>query len=276
MMKVRIDQRILNELMSEARAHDPAPPVDFLQTDQAKHFALEAIASALLTYSYFYIPDAADPLKQYVGAISLFTISVSLKDAKYFFPDTTPVTTVVLWAATLYTDNGGVTDWLDIACRMGGQLAGFLLAFAVAFLNADALKQGAYVCAFVTTNATHAFNEGLGTMIEAIAIAFAVIPLLSPYMGNTGFQSKAEEISPPNQMRLCRVAFVLSLVHYTLERLLQATMNPLATLLQYYVLDEGGNPWIVVAAQLVGLALACIYVQWCMPKAETIRQMGKN
>ena len=61
-----------------------------------------------------------------------------------------------------------------------------------------------------------------------------------------------------------------------MERLLQATMNPLATLLQYYVLDEGGNPWIVVAAQLVGLALACIYVQWCMPKSETIRQMGKN
>ena len=78
-----------------------SPPIKTPESP-LKHVVLEALASALVTYAAVYVPEApTDYLKQYVGSICILAIVTALKDSHYFFPDATPMTTAVLWAATL-------------------------------------------------------------------------------------------------------------------------------------------------------------------------------
>ena len=238
-----------------------------------KHIVLEAMASILTTYAAIYVPEAeADYLKQYVGSVCILAIVMALKDSHYFFPDATPMTTAVLWAATLYTDERGHTDWGEIARRLFGQLVGYSCVFCVAAANRDVLRDSAYLVDYDCSDATHALNEGLGTLIEGVAIAYATIPLLSPYTNDSGIQSKAEA-NPPNNAHLWPVALSLALIHYTLEQLFQGTMSPLVTVLQYNIQDRLQDVGAPVVCQLVGLGLACLYVQWCAPSAETLSRL---
>ena len=241
-----------------------------------KHVVLEALASALVTYAAVYVPEApTDYLKQYVGSICILAIVTALKDSHYFFPDATPMTTAVLWAATLYTDEGKKTaDWAEIGRRVFGQLVGYGVAFAVAAANKDALQQ-ADLLVYAASDGAHAFNEGLGTLIEGVAIAYATIPLLSPYTNEPGIQSKAEA-NPPPAGQLWPVAASLAVIHYALERVFQGTMNPLTTVLQYYLQGRLAVVYGPVIAQLAGLALACLYIQWCAPSSETLARLRKR
>ena len=234
----------------------------------AKHFVLEAMASVLVTYSAFYVPDSeSDFLKQYVGSICVFAIIMTLKDSDYFFPDATPITTTVLCAATLYTSENGSTNWTEIFSRVSGQLAGYALVFWL--VTMEPLSESESGPATYVSS----INEGIGTMIEGIAIAFATIPLLTPYDNGNGLRSKAEA-APPSNRSLSLVALSLSVIHYTLERLFRATMNPLVTILRCYL--DGSNAVFVVFCQLAGLFAAFLYVSWCVPSRETLQKLRKS
>ena len=243
-----------------------APPPAPKSTEYyLRHFSLEAIASVLVTYSFICAPDSEhDFLKQYVGSICTFTIIMTLKDSDYFFPDSTPVATAVLWAATLYTSEDGKTNWMDIAARVGGQLCGYFVVFWLA------LQETISIETTVAESTTLYVNEYLGTMIEGIAIAFATIPLLSPYPSSSGMQSKSEAI-PPSNSSLSLVALSLAAVHYTLERVFRATMNPLVTILRCYV--EGKDSTLIVFFQCVGVAVAMMYVSWNIPSRDTLAKL---
>jgi glycerol uptake facilitator-like aquaporin len=275
------------------------------------HAVLEMIASILLCYSSLYMPNSEhDDLKQYVSATCVFTVVMGLKDAYYFFPDGSPFVTAMLWAATLYTDRRNQTRWDDIRARVLGQFIGWGVVFYLAQSNRDNLKLHADLLTPRSGLWTHCVNEGLGTMLECIAITFATIPLITPYdeddagdnaattsvtekrrraggrahqQGGDGgaqqhqlIKSKAEA-DPPTNDALFLVALSLAAIHYALERIFQATMNPFCTCLQIYVSGET-NPWEwlgPVLGQIAGAFLAGIYVKMCLPSRDTVRKLLK-
>ena len=68
----------------------------------------------------------------------------------------------------------------------------------------------------------------------------------------------------------------LAVIHYALERVFQGTMNPLTTVLQYYLQGRLAVVYGPVIAQLAGLALACLYIQSCAPSSETLARLRKR
>lgn len=270
-------------LAKDERHHEPRQPepqgmADYVEVLQ--HLVLEMMASILVTYSVVYMPESGlDYLKQYVGSLTIFAVIVTMKDAYLFFPDATPMTTVVLYAASLYTLENGATDWADIAGRLVGQGLGCGVVFGLVYANKDAVLEHSLIA---SRNGTvplyngdalvHSLNEGIATMLEGAAIAFATIPLVGVYESMEGIQSKSEMI-PPSGRALCIVGLSLGLIHYVLERLFQTTMSPLATMLQYSLRGEWHGVWQPVLAQLGGLALACAYVHWCSPSKKTLEKV---
>ena len=242
-----------------------------------KHFVLEAMASILVTYSAAYMPDSeTDYLKQYVSSICVFAVIMTMKDSDYFFPDGTPMTTIILYAATLYTDAAGDTKWGDIIGRLMGQLLGFAVVLYICVENRSHVTEFSLLSSTYRSSAVvHAINEGLGTMLESIAIAYATIPLMSPYEKQDGLKSKSEAY-PPDNASLWVVALSLSAIHYTLERLFQGSMNPLITFMQHYLQDSLSDAILPVVLQCVGLFLAAVYIQWCVPSKETLKKLRKE
>jgi len=247
-----------------------------------KHAALEFMASILLTVSTIYMPDAPnDQLKQYVSSICIFTVAMTLKDSQYFFPDGTPLVTFMLWQANLYTNQDGRTRYLNILARFLGQGAGWGLIMGFAVNNRDIFKQ--YVDLPFTNihYEVHCVQEGLGTMLECIAITFATIPLMSAYDTpnidtSNAIQSKLEALPPTND-KLVLAGLALAAIHYTLERVFHATMNPLTAILHGYIrADEDWRVGAICGSQLLGIMAAAAYVKLCTPSEKTIRKLTQK
>lgn len=254
----------------------PELPTEFLS-----HVLIEMAASILLTYSAIYMPiSEQDYQKQYVSSLCIFAIVVSLKDTHYFFPDGTPFVTIILWAATLYTDADGKTRWGDIIARVLGQVLGWVFVFVTATYNKDNLVKYADIPHYHSPTWLHAINEGVGTMIECMAIAFATIPIMSPYenpsrIPNNITKSKSEA-NPPNNYTLLTTALSLAVIHYSLERTFQATMNPLNTVIHVYMQEKKADAeewWTPIVGQLVGLTAACVYVRFYKPSDSTLKKL---
>jgi glycerol uptake facilitator-like aquaporin len=253
------------------------------------HAVLEMIASILFTYSSIYMPDSgSDYLKQYVSSVCIFTVVMSLKDSNYFFPDGTPLVTAMLWAATLYTDKNNNTMWRDIRARVVGQLAGVAVVSFLVYNNKAELKRYADI---PTLNGTihssiwlHSVNEGIGTWIECIAITFATIPLIMPYededldVADPDNMLKSKfEANPPSNDALITVALSLATIHYTLERLFQATLNPFSKCIQLYIQDAPAWMWYgPLIGQIIGAVLAGVYVKLFIPSEETVRKLKEE
>jgi len=264
-------------LTLDSGSAEPPPPASHSSNEEVlKHAVLECMASIIITYSCIYTPEhSADPFCQFISSICLFSIIITMKDSRYFCPDITPLTTTILYAAGLYTNKNGETDWSDIFGRIAGQLFGFVLVFFIAMYNKVA------IAAFGLASRNHFFHssravaEGLGTMFETIATAYATIPLVSPYESKNDLESKLESI-PPDSASLLMAAFSLASIHYTLERLFQASMNPLITILQSYLSNSEEDVSPVVFCQLLGLLAAFGYVQWCAPTKDTMEKLRKR
>ena len=253
------------------------------------HAVLEMIASILFTYSSIYMPDSSvDYLKQYVSSVCVFVVVMSLKDSNFFFPDGTPLVTAMLWAATLYTDKNNNTMWRDIRARIVGQLAGVGVVFFLVYHNKAELKKYADI---PTLNETihssiwlHSVNEGIGTLIECIAITFATIPLIMPYEDEDFSTAEPDnmlkskfEANPPSNDALITVALSLAAIHYTLERLFQATMNPFSKCIQLYIQDAPAWMWVgPLIGQIIGAVLAGMYVKLFIPSEETVRKLKEE
>jgi len=253
-----------------------------------QHVLLEMMASILVIYSSVFIPESeTDYLKQYVGSITIFAILMTLKDALYFFPDCTPMTTIVLWSATVYTDENKKTDWGDVLSRLTGQLAGYGVVFFLATANKEAILEKSLIA--TANNSTlydgletvHAVNEGLGTMIECICVAFASIPLMGKYnkvpltsqnADDSVVMSKLEAV-PPSDKQVFYFALSLSVIHYAIEQLFKTTMNPFITILQYVLRDDYTFA-LPVGLQFTGLVLACLYVYMYRPTQSTLAKLS--
>ena len=267
MLKVRIDQQSFRAEAVSKPAEDVKDTLSFEEYLQV--MTLECLASLFVTYSLIYIPEPGDNLAQYVTSIAIFTVSIVFRDSHFFMPDSTPMVTCYLWSATLYSDIQGKTDWIEISCRLFGQAVGYCIVLLVAWSNQAVLAASSYLCIHSTNDMTHAFNEGIGTMLEGVAIAFAMMPILSPYASGPGVKSK-KEAKPPKIWEVSLVALSLASIHYTLERILQATMSPYATYLQYFIQGRTADVVPPIVAQLLGIIVACAYVRWTKPTSDII------
>ena len=270
--------------LNENEEADKVKKEDEDKYDPLKHAVLEMLASIVVTYSAIYIPlSEHDDLKQYVSSICIFAVVITLRDAHYFCPDCTPLATLILWVAGLYTDINNQTKWMDIVARIAGQLVGWGVVFGMVSSNRYNLDHYAAIPTFnpnstdaiLSSRAIHGVNEGIGTMVECIAIALTTIPLTNPYpvehaTGNNNMESKSEA-EPPKLGKMALVGLALAVIHYTLERLFQASMNPLTTLIHMYVKGEWESSSIV--GQLVGAVLAGVYVYLCQPTRSTLLKL---
>ena len=264
----------------------PSPRV-LVWMERIQHVLLEMMASVLVIYSSVLIPESeSDYLKQYVGSITVFAILMTLKDALYFFPDCTPMTTIVLWSASVYTNEDRRTDWLDILSRLFGQMLGYGVVFLLANANKDVILEQSLITnvhnrtLYAGLDSVHAINEGLGTMIECVCVAFATMPLMGTYStaygdgGDSSTKSKLEATAPSG-MKVFYYALSVSVIHYAIEQLFKTTMNPFITILQC-VLRGDSNFGLTVSLQFFGLSVACVYVYLFQPTQRTLKYVHDN
>jgi hypothetical protein len=257
-----------------------APVAANLDMRSLNHFIVEFLASVILVYSAIYVPeDGNDYMKQYVSAISIFIVMLTVKDKLYFCPDGTPMATAVLAASGAYTDKEKKTDFWDIGVRLLGQLVGWaVVCFVFVGYNKQLFAKGVpeYKYSKGTDGAHEEFgswfmvgNEFIATFIECVAISFMIMPLLNSYAATenaNGFQSK-QEAMPPNNKDLWFASVSLAVLHYVLERLFRATMNPFMYGMHCYVTGAVKTELIttIMVAQLLALSLACLNCYFLLP-----------
>ena len=120
------------------------------------------------------------------------------------------------------------------------------------------------------------FNEMIATTIEAMASAFVIIPLLrSASTVYTNAVAAKEDATPPSNKDLFNAATSLGILHFVLERLFRATMNPVLFGMQCILMGEHECPsdhmWSVIVAQLGGITIACAYVYTFIPDGEVLK-----
>ena len=244
---------------------------------------IECLSTIVVCYSAIYIAHpATDPLAPVVAALAIVAIMMNLKDRTYFCPDANPVATIVLLAAGAYTRGHdgtslwtmfwGKTLWRDVLARLIGQAGGFVFVlYAVLLPNTAQFAHTPFEQVLRSVNVV--VNEGVATAIEAIAIAFVIMPLLRPVPSATSgytdaFAAKVDT-KPPTNKNLFSAALSLGIIHYVLERLFRATMNPFLYVLHCTAHRGDTCSWDavrdVVSAQLGGMAFAAIYAYKYLP-----------
>lgn len=170
---------------------------------------------------------------QFMPSVVLGLVLICIKDEDYFFPDTSPTVTFVLWVLGGYT-------WIHVLARMIGQVLGFAIALWICLY-----AQVPMLVYRVEHTLTVAFAlELIGTTLEHMAIVYVILPLLPPaHHHSTAVaeslrfvfpkvkpKSHHETQAPSNQVVL-HAALVLGGLHWCLSRGMCIEMSPLQTLL---------------------------------------------
>ena len=254
------------------------------------NFCLEFVAAMVLVYSCMYVPLlTSDPMAQYVPAIAIMAVIMNLKDHSYFCPDGSPMTTVVLLASGAYTrkndgfifsDKGQIysTLWYDVLVRLLGQIMAYIVAHLSIFGPNIHQFDKVPVTELLPQNLS-LFNETLATFVECVAIAFVIMPLLIPKDSASGYTTYAAkvDITPPKNTTLALAAASLALIHYVLERIFRTTMNPFIFYMHCYTMGEEACSTShltgVMACQIVGLLVACLYCWSFIPPPQTLNKV---
>lgn len=134
------------------------------------NMVVEMLASLLVSLATVlcWTTSNADTL-QFVPSLVLGLVLICIKDEDYFFPDTSPTVTLVLWILGGYT-------WIHVLARVVGQLLGFAIAL--------------WICLYATVpplvyrvehTTTVVFAlELIGTALEHMAVVYVILPLLPP------------------------------------------------------------------------------------------------
>ena len=133
---------------------------------------IELLASLFLNLTTLFCWNSeSDTSIMLIPGISMGLIMLCLKDEDYFFPDGSPMVTLVLWVLGGYS-------WLHMAARLIGQCAGFALAVWICSnsvlpdLACKSMRHATPLLVFVL--------EMIGTTLEHMAVVYVVMPLLPP------------------------------------------------------------------------------------------------
>jgi glycerol uptake facilitator-like aquaporin len=134
------------------------------------NFVVEFMASLFVTLLTFLCwPHTMQDVLQFVPALALGLVLICLKDEDYFFPDTSPTVTFVLWILGGYT-------WTHVVARMAGQLLGSLVALWIClYTHLPPLNYRDHHTLSITF-----VMETIGTALEHMAVVYVVLPLLPP------------------------------------------------------------------------------------------------
>jgi hypothetical protein len=262
---------------------------DFDRTDMANCFALEMLASMLLTFASVYVPSVStDTLQQYVSSLARVAMIMSLKDMRLFPPDGTPLVSIVLLFSGAYT-RGGVTVWADFLSRVIGQLLGaILIIFIMVDKNQNLFKLGIlrYNVTSVDAVSVHViseqalpggftfFTEAFGTFIECVATSCVFMQLMRIRVSGVkhrAYSSKLESI-PPRDGDLAFAALCIGLVHYSIERVFRANVNPYANVAHVIASSLDEKFMIGFGGQIIGLTVASTYCFCFRPMPRVLEQ----
>jgi glycerol uptake facilitator-like aquaporin len=254
---------------------------------------LEFFASMVLMFSGIYVPEyESDFLRQFVSSAAIVAVIVGMKDRRYFCPDGTCMVTLVMIASGAYNDATGY-HFAEIACRLFGQALGFIaIYYGFASTNVPFMKEGTLSFSHQSLNindtslskiheVNRSFCEAVGTFVEGIAVSFALMPLLRvrSQRENIGLMTDRSvaksEALPPRTKDLWYAAICLGLVHYVLERVFRAAMNPCITLM-HAMLENNGDVYYRLIGQAVGLLFACLYCFNFRPNLEVYRWLAEG
>lgn len=136
-------------------------------------FMVECMASLFVCLATIlcWTSSTTDPM-QYMPALVLGLVLICIKDENYFFPDTSPTVTFVLWVLGGY-------GWGHMVARMCGQTTGFAIALWIC-LHAE--------LAPLRYRVEHGLPivfalETIGTVLEHMAVVYVILPLLPPAHG---------------------------------------------------------------------------------------------
>ena len=206
------------------------------------NMAVEFMASLFTSLAtvMFWTTSVTNTL-QFMPSVVMGLVLVCIKDEDYFFPDTSPTITFVLWVLGGYT-------WIHALARMIGQVAGFGIALWI-LLYADTPILVYRVPN--PLNVAFAF-ELIGTTLEHLAIVYVILPLLPPahHHHHTHHHSSStaavdslrfvfpkvkpkshHETQAPSNPVVLHAAIVLGTLHWCLSRGMCIEMSPLQTLL---------------------------------------------
>jgi len=267
---------------------------------------VEMLASLLVSLATVlcWTTSNADTL-QFVPSLVLGLVLICIKDEDYFFPDTSPTVTLVLWILGGYT-------WIHVLARVVGQLLGFAIAL--------------WICLYATVpplvyrvehTTTVVFAlELIGTALEHMAVVYVILPLLPPahhhkqayyhppmpsssaspaaaaapstsaYLRKVKPKSHPESKAPSNPVVL-HAAIAFSGLHWCLSRGFCIEMTPIATALVAILRAQSLHEpfasievvWTTAAvslwAQAVGVLLCVAYVALFAPREPRAAYAGQ-
>jgi hypothetical protein len=197
-------------------------------------FLVELLSSILVCLSVVFSWDwTGDNFAlQFIPGIILGLIMLCIKDEDYFFPDGSPMVTVMIWLM------GGYFSWVQSLVRISAHCIGFAVSLWIC--TSSPIPVMTYHRQY--SPAVYFGMEALTTAIEHIAIVYVVMPLL-PTTNNKGIRflfppvhpkSHPETMAPSNTL-IMNSAIIFSLIHWVFWRMLNCEMNPSVLLLLTYL-----------------------------------------
>ena len=255
---------------------------DEIKSDMGNFFLVEFLASMLLTFSAIYVPETGgDLMAQYVPSLTIIAVIVTLKDRRYFCPDGTPMVSAVMFSAGAYRCKGGMA-YTELFFRVLGQCIGVVPVFAgYVYFNRSLFKHGTIEFGYIPrddsilpipsdsmSEVLRIISESVATSIECVAVPYSLVPLLRVRKrrdgGGVAILSKPSSL-PPRNTDLWFAAAGLGLIHYALQRVFRATMNPFVTSMHIVAAGAADTLFLRLFGHVIGLAFACVYCHWFEP-----------
>ena len=262
------------------------------------NFIIELISSILVCLSVIFSWDwnGDNFALQFIPGICLGLIMLCIKDEDYFFPDGSPMVTLMVWLM------GGYFSWVQSVVRIMAHCVGFAISLWIC--TSAPIPKMIYHRQY--SNAVYFAMEALTTSIEHIAIVYVVMPLLPPSnkKGTTFLfppvkpKSHPDTMAPSNSV-VMNSAIIFSVIHWVFWQMLSCEMNPSVLLLLTYLRvfqtgkgynlnDYANNPnqinsandhWnyglMGVWGQCVGLFVSLLYAYFFIPRSHKFKILNQ-
>lgn len=258
------------------------------------NFCIEVLSSTVINLTSIFCYDySGDNFPfQFIPALIVGLLMMGLKDEDYYFPDASPLVTLLMWAI------GGYSSWIQAAARLAGHLVGFFLSFWIC--NVAILPK--LVIHHVLQPASMLFTlEAIMTCVEHLAVVYVIVPLLpSPGPNSNSIawsfsrvrNKNHRENTPPSNKLIMHAAFVFVLIHWCMWRTFETEINPSTVILMAYIRDKqrsiytnatldgfshkyaGVDIWgrcaMSLWGEMVGLGVCIVYTLLFIPRESKI------
>jgi len=219
---------------SNAQDSDQPIEVAWKHSTLMDSFLVEVLSSILVNLSVIFSWDwSGDNFAlQFIPGIALGLIMLCIKDEDYFFPDGSPMVTVLIWSM------GGYFSWLHSCVRLVVHAVGFGISLWLCV--SSPIPHMIYHRRYPP--GVYFGMEAITTSIEHIAVVYVIMPLLPP-MNSHGTKFLFPKFKPkshpdtmaPSNSTIMHAAIVFSVIHWVFWRMLSCEMNPSVLLLLSYL-----------------------------------------